>query len=176
MAVPFVPPAPTPLPVEAVASPVSAREREGDGSGTPLGVLFELLLGPKVRFLAGAALLAACFLWMVQDELVPGEEGDLLGFADKLRRAQPLNLLSGNPAPLLSGFNAAGAGLLLVLSALTRSWRLVFFLLLATGVALTGHLVGIPDVGPVKAPYVALVAAFAVAEFGVVFNGASHGY
>ena len=173
-AVPVVlPPA---LPMEAVASPVSARERESGGMGTAIGVLFGLLLGPKVRFLAGAALLAGCFLWMYQNDLVPSEEDDLSGFADKLQRAQPLNLLSGTPAALVSGFNAAGAGLLLVLSALTLSWRLVFFLLLAAGVALTGHLLGIPDVGPVKAPYVALVAAFALAEFGVVFNGASRGY
>ena len=167
-------PAPAAAPESAGYQP-AATEREESGPGG-FGVLFGLLLGPRVRFLAGAALLALCFLWMYQNDLVPGEEGDLSGFADKLHKAAPLNFLTGTPALLLSGFNAAGAGLLLILSAATRSGRLVFFLLLAAGVALAGHLLGIPDVGPVKASYVSLIAAFALAEFGFIFDGASRGY
>lgn len=169
-----LPVVPVTLRIEVAEKPRPPRE-EPAGPGL-LSVLFGVLFGPRVRFLLGAALLAATVLWMSQNELVPGEETDLAQFAEKLAGAKPLDLLAGWPATLLSGFNPAGAGLLLVLSALTRTGKIVFFLTLAAIVALAGPLAGIPDVGPVKASYVSLIAALVLAEFGIVFESAARGY
>jgi hypothetical protein len=173
------PPEATPAPaaplVVVVTEKAQRPHHEPEGPSV-LGILVGLLYGPRVRFLAGAALMVFTALWMAQNDLIPGEELDLATFSANLDKAKPLGFLTGWPAVLLSGFNPAGAGLLLVLSALSRTGKIIFFLTLAAGVALAGHLVGIPDIGPVKAPYVSLIAAAAVAQFGIVFESAARGY
>jgi eukaryotic-like serine/threonine-protein kinase len=137
--------------------------------GRLLGAIFNLFFGPQVRFLLGAALLTLFGLWLYLNDLVPGDVAALPGVLKRLAGARPLQWLPPPLDVLLSGINTGAAGLLLVLSALTRSGKVLFFVLPAVAVILTGHHVGLPGIGPLRPEYVSLLAGLALAEFGVVF-------
>ena len=56
-----------------------------------------MLLGPKVRFLAGAALLAGCIAWMHQNAMISAEHADGTGRGGEVRRCR------GHPVPRRGG-------------------------------------------------------------------------
>jgi eukaryotic-like serine/threonine-protein kinase len=131
-----------------------------------------LALGSKIRFLAGAVLVVFCFLWMNQNALIPSSEVDFKTYLINLEKAGNLTFF---PAPLdkvFSGFHVGFAGLVLVLSSLMRSGKLLFFVFLAVIVSMVGPLL-VPDDLGANPSFVALVAGLAVFEFGVVFNRAA---
>ena len=103
---------------------------------------FTLLLGPKVRFLAGAALLAGCIAWMHQNAMISAEHAAALVEAAKTgdveaiqshaeagvaharevaaQPTRPLDLPDVPPAmlALVSSFGAGVGGLILIVSSL----------------------------------------------------------
>ncbi len=155
--------------VEAAESPRAASAARKPSAGKGAAAFLRLVFGPKVRFLAGAALLVLFGLWVDQNDILPRGDVDLPSLAERLNGAEPLKAV---PAPL-SGLGAGLAGLLLLSTAFTRSGKLLFFLVAATLAALAGPVAGFPDVGPVRGPYVGLLLALAVAEFGIVFHNAT---
>ncbi len=149
---------------------VKKKLQEGAASN-PLGLVF----GGKARFLTGAILVAFCFLWMNQNELVPSGDVDFKAYLVKLELAAEAGNLTFFPAPLdkvFSGFHVGFAGILLVLSILMRSGKLLCFVLLAVVVAMVGPLF-IPDDLGANPSFVSLMAGLALFEFGVVFNRAA---
>jgi hypothetical protein len=131
-----------------------------------------VVLGGKMRFLVGGALLVLCFLWMNQNNLIPDSEINFEGYRFLVENAKPLSFLPAPVDGILSGFNVGAAGLLLVISALARRWGLLFFMFLGVAVLLGGPQF-IPDVMGYKGVYIALLAGLALAEFGIVFNRAA---
>jgi serine/threonine protein kinase len=124
----------------------SKRQRLGLGLVTgPLG----FALSGKIRFLAGALLIALCVMWMNQNGIVGQIEkvtGDQVGsvdakamgvlgtFAQVLtgeKKTEPLKVL-----PLVNSFAAGIAGLILAILGLFRGWKMSFFAWPAALVAL----------------------------------------
>lgn len=137
--------------------------------------LAAFLFGPKLRFLLGAGLVVLCILWIQSNELTDvkaGEELDYKTFTGRLAKADATGNLGFLPKPIdgvLSGFTVGLAGLLLVLSALSRSKALLFFFLLAVAVLLAAPLALTEPIMGIGPRYIALLAGFLLAEFGFVF-------
>jgi serine/threonine protein kinase len=168
---------------------VVVRERRSlDFLSGPL----RLLLGPKVRFLAGVVLLAGCLMWMNQNNLVPGKEikeatttAIQQGQADpeaarqiatswlgRLGEARPLQLalIPGDVTDWVGNLNAGLAGLILLLSSLTRGLRMGIVYTVAAAITLAGHQLGIPALGPLAAQYVSMVGGLGLAILGFVLT------
>jgi hypothetical protein len=154
------------------------RPRQAGGLA-PLGHFLAGLLGPGVRFLAGAVLLAGCLLWMYQNDLL--EQDKLAGLLGKLVENQDFEELArSGPAlelplvppavtDLFSGFGPGVAGLILIVSSLFSGWRVSLLAVPAAVIAFVGPQLGVPAMGPVSAPLVAMVAGLGVAILGFVF-------
>ena len=131
-----------------------------------------LVFGGTARFALGAVLIALCFLWVNSNGLVPGGEIDFKVYLLAIEKAEPLGFL---PSPIdkgFSGFHAGLAGVLLVLSMLMRSRKLLFFVFLAVIALLVVPMV-LPDNLGIPPSFAALGAGLALAEFGIVFNRAA---
>lgn len=132
-----------------------------------------LLFGPRVRFLLGTILLVFCFLWMNNNDLIPREDLQFDLYLQAVKYADANGRLSFLPSPVdevLSGFNTGVAGLLLVLSALTRSGKMLFFLLLGVIAMLAGPLFVTEPIFDIGGRYVALLGGVLLAVFGMVFH------
>jgi hypothetical protein len=151
---------------------------------------WDLLLGPRTRFLLGAVLLVGCLLWVEQNRIVTGAQiqeaaARALEHPDPLRalrdtrldvripaRTRPLRLpfLPRPLSNLFRGFNSGGAGLILILSALVRGAKMGLFALLGAALALLGPAVGVPRIGPLDAEMASMALGAGVAVLGVAFG------
>jgi hypothetical protein len=154
--------------------------------------LWELLFGPRVRFLFGAALVVGCLLWVDQNGIVTGAQikeaaTRAAEHADPLRalrdanidmripaQTKPLNLpfLPRGVANLFDGWGAGAAGLILILSALVCGARMTLFALPGAAVALIGPKVGVPAIGPLDSTIASMAIGAGVALLGVAFGRA----
>jgi serine/threonine protein kinase len=152
------------------------------------------LLGPRSRFLLAIVLLGGCLMWMHQNDLISGRElQDLATEAYRTqdttkvqvvakarfkaakvaaRQAKPLALPL---APTwftnqFRDFNSGVAGLVLLLSATLRGWRLSLFFIPGAAVILLGRSLGIPAIGPIRPEWSSLVLGLAIAAAGLVFG------
>ena len=94
-------------------------------------------------------------------------------FSEGLVHNHRYSKCAGVVGEVFSGLNVGVAGVLLVLSALARSLKLLFFLVLAVLVLLIGPVAGVPDLMKIDKRHVCLLAGLLLAEFGVVFNRAA---
>jgi serine/threonine protein kinase len=150
----------------------------------PMGFLFGQLLSAKVRFVLGAALLAVCLVWIDQNELIHWDK--LKAVAQEAIRKRDIGRLgqaevptdkpsAGLKLPMLSepitfdGFNAAVAGLILLVSGFFRGWRMSLLVLPGAALAFVGHHCGVPDAGPVAAMYVSMAGGLVLALLGFIF-------
>ncbi len=141
----------------------------------PFGSLISLFVGPHVRAVAAALLLAASALWAHQNDLVPGaeirvqatqavESRDLMAFQqqaalDASRVTKPLTF-AGVPAPFVAwvdGFNVGLAGLMLLASLFFRGNLMSVFVLIGAAIAIVGHQFGIRTVEPFRDYHVSLM-------------------
>ncbi|AMV27078.1 Serine/threonine-protein kinase PknB [Gemmata sp. SH-PL17] len=141
----------------------------------PLGTIISLFVGPHVRTIGAALLLAACALWAHQNGLVPGaelraqatqamESQDLSALQqpvalDATRATKPL-VFPGVPAPVLGwvdSFNVGLAGLMLLASLFFRGNLMSVLVLIGAAVAAIGHQFGIHTVEPFRDYHVSLM-------------------
>jgi hypothetical protein len=177
-AIPVAVPAPPPLKaaelIQVAEEPRALTpEEKKQLQAAPKVPLTTVLFGPKPRFLLGTLLIVLCFLWMNHNELIPDGEVRFDDYLARLSLAQPLSFLPGVVGDVFNSLNPGVAGLLLVLSALTRSRNLLFFLVLAVLVLLIGPVTGVPDLLNVDRRHVCLLAGLLLAEFGYIFNHAA---
>ncbi|MBM3983948.1 MAG: serine/threonine protein kinase, partial [Planctomycetes bacterium] len=150
----------------------------------PLGKVVNLFVGPHVRAVTAAVLLASCALWAHQNGLVPGAElqsqaqqavdtNDLSALQqqtalDANRATKPL-ALGGVPPALtarVDSFNVGLAGLILLASLFFRGNLMSAFALLGAAVAVAGHQFGIRTVEPLRAYHVSLMLGTVLALVG----------
>ncbi len=150
----------------------------------PMAAVIGLLVGPHVRAVAAAVLLAGSVLWAYQNGMLPSagareeavravEAGNLAELkasvvAGVTARTQPLEI-AGLPSTATNwadGWNAGLAGLLLFGSLLYRGNVMAAFVLLGAGVAAVGHQHGIRTVEPFRAESVALLLGGVLALVG----------
>ena len=157
--------------------------------------LFDVILGPRVRFIAGAVLLAGCGLWINQNKLISAKEIKSLGstavntqdaseaadvaadkakqIQERAREAKPLDL---PPVPrtitkLFRDFNPGVAGLLLIVSSFFGGWRLTLFVIPAATVIVLGRSLGIPGYEPyIHAEWSSLALGGAIAVVGILYS------
>jgi hypothetical protein len=133
---------------------------------SPVTLLFQTALGPKVRFLAGAVLLGLCLIWAQTNKLLDPEKAaqvvaqvkqglesqDVASAVSEqsaanqmlklLREAKPLPIL---PGALFNSFAPGVAGLLLILAALASNVRTIALCMAGAVVAFFGPLVPLHD-------------------------------
>ena len=150
----------------------------------PLGSFIALFVGPHVRALAAALLIAGCALWAHQNALVPGAEiqaqatqavetSDLTAIPaqaalDAARVTRPL-AVGGVPAPMtawLDSFNVGLAGLMLLGSLFFRGNLMSVLVLIGAAVAVAGHQFGIRTVEPFRDYHVSLMLGALLALVG----------
>ncbi len=133
-----------------------------------LAKLASVVFGPKIRFLAGAALLAGCIVWMHQNAMISAEHAQALveaaktgdlnavqthalsGVAHARERAakptQQLDLPVLPPAVLaaLSSFGAGAGGLILIVSSFIGGARIAFYAVPAAAIPILAPRLGLP--------------------------------
>jgi eukaryotic-like serine/threonine-protein kinase len=165
-------------------------EREHGRLGPETSLAWDLLLGPRTRFLFGAALLVGCLLWVDQNGIVTGaqikdvatraiEHPDPLQALRDTRidvrvplRTTPLRLpfLPQPVSNLFHDFNAGAAGLILILSALLSGARVGLFAIPGAAIALFGPALGLPPIGPLDSARTSMALGAGVALLGVFFG------
>jgi hypothetical protein len=150
----------------------------------PVARFVNLFVGPHVRTVLAAVLLAGCALWVYQNGLLPGaaqrasasqalERNDFTAFqqsatANLHKATRPLEI-PGVPAGAtgwIDGWNAGFAGLLLLASLFFRGNRMAVFVLIGAAVAAVGHQHGIRTVEPFRSEHVALMLSTVLALVG----------
>jgi hypothetical protein len=86
-----------------------------------------------------------------------------------LTKPLELPLVPAPVAEVLSGLNAGVAGLLLLLSAFFRGWKVSLLVLPGAAVALLGHRFGVPGFGPLGPSLVSMAAGMGLAVLGFIF-------
>jgi len=149
--------------------------------------LANLFVGPHVRAVLAAVLLAGFALWVIQNGLFPGaaerrsavqalEKSDLSAFkrsaaATLNKPTRPLEVAGIPPAATrwIDGWNTGFAGLLLLASLFYRGNLMSTFALIGAAVAAVGHQHGIRTVEPFRSEHVALMLStvFALVGFRV---------
>jgi hypothetical protein len=152
--------------------------------------VWQLLFGPRARFLLGAVLVVGCLLWVDQNGIVTGtqiqeaaaravEHPDPLKALRDTRidvhvpaQTKPLHLpfLPQPLANLFQGWGAGAAGVILILSALIRGARMALFALPGAAVAMIGPRLDVPAIGPLDSAMVSMAIGAGVALLGVCFG------
>jgi serine/threonine protein kinase len=185
----WAPYGPQPAAVAPLVSGASHAEFVfGPAKPDPVGQTIGFFVGPHVRAILAAVLIAACGIWAYQNAMFPGAElqaqaqsaleaNDLSKVQVDLKEAKAWDsrgetqpLVIDGIAPQLTAwvdsFNVGLAGLLLLLSLLCRGNVMSLLVLLGAGLAVSGHHPGMQTVGPVQAHHVALLLGTMVALVG----------
>jgi serine/threonine protein kinase len=159
---------------QVAAQPAQATSSKGQGVSDLVGSV----LGGGVRFMLGAALLVIGLLWLYSRDLLPGASNVEEGWRwQKLwqegQTAEPLGvpLLPTVVMRALCSLGAVIAGLVLLVSALWRSWKIGVLTLLGAAVMVVGPVSGyLPEDGPLSPLVLSLAAGGALAALGLVFG------
>jgi membrane protein implicated in regulation of membrane protease activity len=194
----------TPLPPiaralrEAALNPEGVLvERERGLTGRSVEERLGLFVGPKLRFLVGALLMAGFLAWVHQNEIVTSEHLAQLKEAasraaetqdvkalqemkldiklDKPTRELQVTMPAQVPAHasrvfrLFNGFHPGVAGLILLVSSLFRGVRVGLFAFAGAAVALLGPALGLPRIGPLDPNVASMALGAAVGLIGILF-------
>jgi hypothetical protein len=156
--------------------------------------LIELVVGPKVRFLAGVVLLAGCIAWMHQNTMISQEHAAGLVTAAKTgdMKAVQLHVQSGLeharqkaahettpldlpivPADLLvlvSSFGAGVGGLILICSAFFSGARIALFAIPAAAIPVLGPVLNLPTFGILDPSVAPSLVGAAIMAAGVLLG------
>ncbi|MBM4067934.1 MAG: hypothetical protein FJ271_03190 [Planctomycetes bacterium] len=149
-------PAPMRQLLETAQQPQTVYNVEMPGQPSTLtpAALLGSLLGPKVRFLAGAVLLGIFVFWLFQnndDDRLLNELSAALqagDFARIDRLGQAFDMLPPFLGDIFRGLGPGIAGLILIVSVFFGGWRASLVALPAALIALLGPTLGIPTLGP----------------------------
>ncbi len=157
-----------------------------------LVTLASVVFGPKIRFLAGAALLAGCMVWMHQNAMISEEHAQALVEAAKTgdldaiqshalssalhakeRAAMPtqnLDLPVLPPAVLaaLSSFGAGAGGLILIISSFIGGARIAYFAIPAAAIPILGPRLGLPGLGGLDPSFIPSLVGAALLAAGIL--------
>ena len=156
--------------------------------------LASIVLGPKVRFLAGAVLLAGSIAWMHQNAMISAEHasglveaarsGDLTAVKShalsgvahaREKAARPTEVLDlpGVPRDLLavvSSFGAGTGGLILIVSSFVGGLRIAFFAIPAAVIPVVGPRLGLPSIAGLDPSVVPTLIGAAVLAAGLLWK------
>jgi eukaryotic-like serine/threonine-protein kinase len=167
---------------------------DGRDRGRRLANIASIVVGPKIRFLAGLALLAGCIAWMHQNALISAEHasalveaakaGDLTGIqshaqagvahaAVQSARKTEMLALPGIPRTILalvSSFGAGAGGLFLIVSSFVRGVRIALFAVPAAAIPILGPRLGLPPLLGLDPSFIPSILGAAVLAAGLVLG------
>ncbi len=128
-----------------------------------LGTIVDWLVGPSVRIVLSALLLAACFGWVLQNDLIRFTARDAA-----LVETTPLRveILPESWTSWCDTANVGWGGLLLLTSLFYRGQRSAALAILGAGIAVCGHKLGIRTVEPIRDYHVAMMLGTVLALVG----------
>jgi eukaryotic-like serine/threonine-protein kinase len=171
------------------------HDRDRQRSGI-LAKVATLVVGPKTRFLAGAALLAGCIAWMHQNAMISAEQasaavdaaksGDLNALQTHAqasvarvkervaRKTETLDLPVIPPAVLhlVSSLGAGAAGLILIVSSFLGGIRIAFFAIPAAAIPILGPGLGLPSFFGLDRSLIPSIVGAGVLAAGLIFGRA----
>ena len=163
-------------------------EREHGLIGPNPFLVWDLLLGPRARFLLGAALLVGCLLWVRPERDRHRTTRSRTSAARAIEHPDPLRairdaridvrvpkpttplrlpFLPGPMSNLFHDLNPGVAGLILILSAMVPGTRVGLFAIPGAAIALIGPSVGIPRLGPLDSQMASMALGVGVALLGL---------
>ncbi len=169
------------------------RARARDRNGIP-AKLAGMVFGPKIRFLAGATLVAGSIAWMHQNALISSEHAKALVEAAKagdidavqshaqaglaharLGSARPTELLDLPVVPhellaLVSSFGAGVGGLILIVSSFVGGIHIVLFAVPAAAVPVLGPRLGLPGFGGLDPSFIPSIIGAGLLAAGLLFG------
>lgn len=126
----------------------------------PFSIFVSLFVGPHVRMLLAAFLLACCALWFQQNGFLSDlAESDKAALAKKASETRPLHF-EGVPEKLTSWCDTANvgwAGVLLLASLFYRGNVMSIMVMLGAAIIVLGHRYGIQTVEPIRNYHVSLM-------------------
>jgi hypothetical protein len=149
--------------------------------------------GPKIRFLAGAALLAGCIAWMHQNAMIPADHasalveaarsGDLTAVqthaqagvahareqAAKAAHVLDLPIVPPGVLAVLSSFGAGVGGLILIVSSFAGGVRVAVFAIPAAAIAIAGPRLGLPSLAGLDPSLIPSAIGAALLAAGLFF-------
>jgi eukaryotic-like serine/threonine-protein kinase len=155
--------------------------------------LANMVCGPKIRFLAGAALLAGCIAWMHQNAMISAEHASALVEAARSgdmnavqthaqagvahvrdQAAKPTQMLDLPVLPpallaVLSSFGAGLGGLILIISSFIGGVRIALFAIPAAAIPILGPRLGLSSFAGLDPSVIPSVIGAALMATGVVF-------
>jgi hypothetical protein len=139
-----------------------------------LGAVF----GNSLRFVVGALLLVLVLFWLHSRELLPGSSNLEEGWRwrqlwEQGQTAEPLAVpvVPGVVMQALCSLGAGIAAVVLLMSALWRSWKIGLLVLLGAVVMVVGPVTGhVPSVGPLSPFLLCLAAGGGLALLGFLFG------
>jgi hypothetical protein len=168
-------------------------DRESDRAGI-LAKLAGMVLGPKIRFLAGACLLAGSIAWMHQNALISAEHANALVEAAKAGdidaigahaqagvaharegAAKPTETLDLPVVPpallaLVSSFGAGVGGLILIATSFVGGMRIALFAIPAAAVPVLGPRLGLPGFGGLDPSFIPSIVGAGILAAGLAFG------
>ena len=129
-----------------------------------LGTAIDWIVGTWVRVVLAALLLAACFGWVLQNDLIRfGPRREALAETTPLR----VEILPESWTSWCDTANVGWGGLLLLTSLFYRGQRSAALALLGAGITVFGHQLGIRTVEPIRDTHVAMMLGTALAFLGL---------
>jgi len=128
-----------------------------------LGTAIDWLVGTWVRVVLSALLLAACFGWVLQNDLIRfSARSEALAETTPLR----VEILPASWTGWCDTANVGWGGLLLLTSLFYRGQRSAALALLGAGITVFGHQLGIRTVEPIRDTHVAMMLGTVLALLG----------
>ena len=128
------------------------------------GIAVDWLVGTWVRVVLAALLLAACFGWVLQNDLIRfGPRREARAETTPLR----VEILPESWTSWCDTANVGWGGLLLLTSLFYRGQRSAALALLGAGITVFGHQLGIRTVEPIRDYHVAMMLGTALAFLGL---------
>jgi serine/threonine protein kinase len=155
-----------------------------------------VVLGPKIRFLAGAALLAGCIAWMHQNAMISAEHataaveavksGDLNALKTHAQAGVArvkehvagetelldLPFIPPSVLALVSSLGAGAGGLMLIVSSFVGGIRIAFFVVPAAAIAILGPRLGLPAFFGLDRSLIPSILGAGVLAAGILFDRA----
>jgi eukaryotic-like serine/threonine-protein kinase len=160
-------------PEKVLAAHEQGLLHEPDSKGEIVERALALFVGPKVRFLLGAALLAGCIAWMHQNAMISEEHARALIAAAKAGDVQAMQshaeagvtqaraaaarettslylpFVPDDLLVLMSSFGAGAGGLILIFSSFFAGARIALFAIPAAAITVFGPMLPLPTFGVV---------------------------
>ena len=154
--------------IKAMLAEARGSGRRSSGLRT-MRKMLDMALGSRIRFIAGALLIAGCLMWVHQNGLFSGESVKQALKEKSLEASgtEPLKLpVVGG---LFNSFSPGIAGLLLVVTATSAGWFMSVLAIPAALITMFGPALGVPTIASISARTISAAVGVIIVLVGMMF-------